>query len=129
VKDVIRLQNSNLITSAFASPCGADKLSSMRMSTTWSRSGFRGVEQFRGRFRAAIGDHAWRSAYFDTAREAAEAYDREARKRCGRLGFYNFPRPGERRVELIDEDVCSRGHERARCTYYRPDVGGDLGIS
>jgi hypothetical protein len=92
------------------------------MSTTWNRTGFRGVERFRDRFRATIGgDHIWRSQYFSTAVEAAKAYDRMARKIHGARGFYNFPRPGERKVEPIDEDFCPHGHARKLHTYFRPD--------
>jgi hypothetical protein len=79
--------------------------------TTW---GYRGVEQVRpGRFRATIGNHAWRSRYFSTTREAAEAYDREARRRYGKHGYFNFPKANERRVQPMDETVCHEGHARA----------------
>src|SRR5262245_4608225 len=91
------------------------------LSTTWNKLGYRGIERVRDRFRATIGDHSWRSPYFDTAREAAEAYDHEARRRYGELACLNFPRPGERQVEPADEDVCSQGHPRALFTYYRPN--------
>jgi hypothetical protein len=93
------------------------------LSTHHNRWGFRGVEEVKpGRYRAKLGgDHIWRSRYFSTAREAAEAYDKQARRRYGKLGFYNFPRPGERRVRPADPDVCCHGHERALHTYYRPD--------
>jgi hypothetical protein len=92
------------------------------LSTTWNKSGFRGIEEIRpGRYRATAGDHSWRSPYFDTAAEAAAAYDREARRRYGRFAYLNFPRRGERKVEPADEDFCRHGHERALHTYYRPD--------
>jgi hypothetical protein len=91
------------------------------LSTHHNSTGFRGVEQIRGRFRAALGDHAWRSQHFDTAREAAKAYDAMARKVYGARGFYNFPRRGERKVTPIDEDFCHHGHERRLHTYYAPD--------
>lgn len=35
------------------------------------------------------------SGYFDSAHEAAEAYDREARKLFGKHARLNFPREGE----------------------------------
>jgi hypothetical protein len=74
-----------------------------------------------GRFRATLGDHAWRSAYFSTAAAAAAAYDKQARKTYGELAFLNFPRRGERKVEPMDEDVCRQGHPRALFTYFAPD--------
>lgn len=92
------------------------------LSVTWNRTGFRGVDQPQpGRFRAVIGNHAWRSPHFATAREAAMAYDKEARRRYGKLAGLNFPRRGERRVVRMDDDVCLRGHPRDRFTYVRPD--------
>jgi hypothetical protein len=91
------------------------------LSTHHNKWGYRGVEEIRGRFRAAIGDHAWRSRYFDTAREAAEAYDAEARQRYGKLAYLNFPRRGERQIKRADEDFCRHGHARELHTYYRPD--------
>jgi hypothetical protein len=93
------------------------------LSTHHNRWGYRGVEQVRGKFRAVLGNKAWRSAYFATAVEAAEAYDREARRRYGARAFFNFPHPGssERRVEPMDDDVCRQGHERKLHTYYRPN--------
>jgi hypothetical protein len=91
------------------------------LSTHHNKWGYRVIERIRDRYRATIGAHAWRSPHFDTAIEAAEAYDREARRRYGEIAYLNFPRPGERRVELMDEDVCRQGHDRALHTYYRPD--------
>jgi hypothetical protein len=88
--------------------------------THHNRWGYRGVEEFRGRFRASAGDHSWRSRYYASPVAAAKAYDAAARRRYGKLGFYNFPRPGERQVEPIDEDYCAYGHERALHTYFRP---------
>jgi hypothetical protein len=91
------------------------------LSTHHNRWGYRGVERIRGKFRAVLGDKVWRSQYFDTSREAAAAYDTEARRRYGELACLNFPRPGERRVVVMDDDVCLRGHDRARFTYFKPD--------
>ena len=67
------------------------------MSTHRNKLGFRGVEQVRpGRFRAVVGkrkggNDVWRSPYFPTAREAAQAYDKDARRRYGELAYLNFP--------------------------------------
>jgi hypothetical protein len=96
------------------------------LSTHHNALGFRGIEQVKpGRYRAKLGggDHPWRSKYFDTPREAARAYDRQARKVYGARGFYNFPRPGsgEKRVRPADPDQCCRGHERESNTYFAPD--------
>jgi len=43
------------------------------LATHHNQWGFRGVEQVRSRFRAVVGNKAWRSPYYATAREAAEA--------------------------------------------------------
>jgi len=95
------------------------------LSTTWNRLGFRGVEEIRpGRYRATLGDHAWRSQYFSTAVEAAKAYDRKARKVYGKRAYLNFPKRGERQVRRADKDVCRQGHSRELHTYIRPDGRG-----
>jgi hypothetical protein len=97
------------------------------MSTHRNKWGYRGVEQVRpGRFRAVVGkrrgsNDAWRSKYFSTPAEAAQAYDTEARRRYGDLAYLNFPRPGERQVEPADENFCRHGHERRLHTHYGPD--------
>jgi len=94
------------------------------MSTHHNKWGFRGVEQVRNKFRAVLGKGGptvWRSPYFDSVAEAARAYDREARRRYGKLAYLNFPRSGEQRVVRMDDDVCLRGHDRARFTYFTPD--------
>jgi len=88
------------------------------LSTHHNRWGFRGVERIRNRFRAVLGNKVWRSSYFETPREAAEAYDAEARRRYGECACLNCPRPGERGVKPMDADVCLRGHDRARFTYF-----------
>ena len=74
-----------------------------------------------GRFRATLGDHSWRSPYYDSPVAAALAYDAEARRRYGEFACLNFPGPGERRVEPADEKYCREGHPRALHTYYRPN--------
>src|SRR5262249_26131741 len=89
--------------------------------TTWNSTGFRGVEKVRDRYRATIGDHAWRSAYYSSPAAAAKAYDRETRRRHGRHGFYNFPRVGEKKIRPADPDLCCRGPERAVYMRYRRD--------
>src|SRR5262245_59709449 len=95
------------------------------LSTTWNKTGFRGVERVRDKFRATLGDHSWRSPYYDSAVEAARAYDRKARQIYGRgFGYFNFPRKGESKVEPADPDRCRRGHDRSRHTYIRPDGRG-----
>jgi len=92
------------------------------MSTHRNKWGYRGVERIRDRFRAVVGGKCkWRSPYFATAVEAAKAYDTEARRRYGECACLNFPRRGERRVVVMDADVCLRGHSRARFTYFTPD--------
>lgn len=91
------------------------------LSTTWNRTGFRGVEQVRDKYRAALGNHDWRSRYFSTAAAAARAYDAMARKVYGARGFYNFPRTGEQQVTPADPDRCRHGHPRALFTYFAPD--------
>jgi len=100
------------------------------LALTRNSTGYRGVDQARpGRFRAVIkgSKGVWRSRYFTTAAAAARAYDREARRRYGKLAYLNFPRSGEQRVVRMDDDVCLRGHERALCTYFAPD--GHAGIA
>jgi hypothetical protein len=96
------------------------------LSTHRNKWGYRGVEQVRDKFRAVVGKRkggtdAWRSQYFDTPREAAMAYDVEARRRYSALAYLNFPRPGEQQVEPADDDFCRHGHERRLHTYYGRD--------
>jgi hypothetical protein len=91
------------------------------LSTTWNRWKFRGVEKVRDQFRATLGNHAWRSPYFDTAAEAAAAYDTMARKVYGERAFLNFAGPNEQQVMPADDVTCHHGHSRALHTYFRPN--------
>lgn len=61
-------------------------------------SGFKGVGQRAGRWRAQIRVEGTprHLGYFDTAEEAARAYDTAAREIAGEFARLNFPRPGER---------------------------------
>jgi len=67
-------------------------------------SGFKGVtvryESGRFRFKAqiAVGNQKKHLGTYDTAEEAARAYDDEARRRWGEFARVNFPKDGEESV-------------------------------
>lgn len=57
-----------------------------------SSSGYRGVEKVGNRWRARIkGKHGRHIGYFDTAEQAARAYDRAALELWGDFAILNFP--------------------------------------
>ena len=72
-----------------------------RRMSSGNRAGFKGVTYIKetGRYRAAIdlpNGKRKRLGTFDTAIEAAQAYDNAARKYAGEFACLNFPRIGER---------------------------------
>lgn len=80
--------------------------------------GYRGVEwhQSRRRFRARIEPAngrrgRWLGSY-ETAQEAARAYDDAAREIYGADAYLNFPRPGEKQcvASRRSEMICPKGH-------------------
>ena len=58
-----------------------------------NRSGFKGVRQFKGRWSAQIrtDGKSRHLGYYDTAEEAAGAYDRAAAEHFGEFAWLNFP--------------------------------------
>lgn len=97
-----------------------------------NQHGFRGVEwrSDRGKFRARIwptpGVRGYYLGTFDTAEQAALAYDAEARRIYGDAAYLNFPRDGERQAiaSTISELICARGHDLTATGYVRPDGRG-----
>lgn len=80
-------------------PATSSQNSANRMRGSNNVSGFKGVGIYRnGRWRACIGRERRQIhlGYFDTAQEAARAYDVAARDLYGEFGAFNFPTPGER---------------------------------
>jgi hypothetical protein len=82
--------------------------------------GFRGVEwdQARGKFRARIEPSKYKTrgrwlGSFDTAEDAARAYDEAARECYGEDAYINFPHDGEHIVmrSRKEEGKCPEGHD------------------
>lgn len=67
-----------------------------------NKSGYKGVHMRRdtGKWvaRISVGNRTMTIAQFDSAIEAALAYDERVREIAGEFGCYNFPRDGERPV-------------------------------
>lgn len=94
--------------------------------------GFRGVEwradrkKFRARIEPANGHRGrWLGSY-ETAEDAARAYDDAARAVYGDEAYLNFPEYGERRVvaSIRHLGFCPKGHAFAEHGYHRPDGRG-----
>src|SRR4051794_36627774 len=87
------------------------------LATTANATGYRGVwvKSRRSTFIAAIGAGRTQRILgtFDSALEAAQAYDRAARALYGPGAFLNFPREGEHAVRHADDPTCIRGHDLA----------------
>jgi hypothetical protein len=92
--------------------------------------GYRGVEwnQRSAKFRARIEPHKetrgrW-LGFFDTAEEAARAYDDAAREIYGDEAYLNFPNAGEKKaiVSKRKDGLCPKGHDLAVDGYKFKDV-------
>lgn len=94
--------------------------------------GFRGVEwrrdraKYRARIEPANGQRGRWLGSFDTAEEAAFAYDDAAREVYGANAFLNFPGDGERGVVASPRVLgfCANGHDLSLHNYERPDGRG-----
>ncbi len=81
--------------------------------------GYRGVEwaqsraKFRARIQPASGERGRWLGYFDTAEDAARAYDEAARIVYGENAYLNFPGAGEKQTiaSKVKDGFCPKGHD------------------
>lgn len=94
--------------------------------------GYRGVEwnQYKGKFLARIEPATGRRGKylgrFDSAVDAALAYDEAAREIYGEHAYLNFPREGENQTvpSRRSDGLCPDGHLLAEHGYEHPDGRG-----
>jgi hypothetical protein len=99
------------------------------LHVTVSRYGYRGIQWYKAkhRFRAQIYQgqdrHRQYLGYFETAEQAALAYDIAARQEYGEHAALNFPNDGERHIvqSKLSHGLCPHGHNLQVFGYRAPD--------